>query len=369
MRIAWMTWKDAEHPRAGGAEAVNEALAARLAARGHEVTFVVAGFSGAAPEARRDGFRVVRVGGRLGVYPRAWRHYRAALRGNVDVVVDEMNTLPFFARWYAKEPTVLFAHQLARAVWLHELPGPLGALGWAIEPLYVRALSRQRAVTVSESTKRDLVRHGFRADDVTVIPQISRVPAAASLPRKAWGRPTLLAFGSVRAMKRTLHVLRAFEIAKRALPELKLVIAGPDDGPYGARVRDAVAASAYAESIRMLGAVPSEDVARVLHEAHVLCAASVKEGWGLVVTEAAGQGTPAVAYDVDGLRDSVRDDETGVLVPDGDAEAFADAVVSLLRDPERYDRLRAEGWRRAAALDADESAARFERALNDVCRS
>ncbi|NBS42008.1 hypothetical protein EBS80_05130, partial [bacterium] len=245
-----MTWKDRDHPRAGGAEAVNEALAARLVAMGHEVTFVVAGFPGAAAEIQRDGFRVVRVGGRLSVYPRAWRQYRSTLRGNVDVVVDEMNTLPFFARWYAKEPTVLFAHQLARSVWFHELPAALGAFGWMLEPLYVRALSRQTAVTISESTKRDLVRHGFRSEAITVLSQLGHAPAAATLPHKSWGRPTLLAFGSVRAMKRTLHVLRAFEIAKRALPELKLVIAGSTDGSYGERVVEAVRASEHRGSIR-----------------------------------------------------------------------------------------------------------------------
>src|SRR3989344_5855773 len=106
MKILWLTWKDKNHPRAGGAEVVNEELAKRLVADGHEVTFVVAQFPGARAEEERDGFRTIRVGGRYSVYWYAYRLYKKKFQGWPDLVIDEMNTIPFFARFYVREKTI-----------------------------------------------------------------------------------------------------------------------------------------------------------------------------------------------------------------------------------------------------------------------
>jgi hypothetical protein len=97
MKIVWMTWKDREHPLAGGAEVINEALAERLVRDGHEVIFLVGGFVGGTGEAMRNGFRIVRLGGRLSVYWHAFCYYRRHLRAWADLVIDEVNTISFFA--------------------------------------------------------------------------------------------------------------------------------------------------------------------------------------------------------------------------------------------------------------------------------
>ena len=98
MRILWLTWKDKKNPLAGGAEVVNEELAKRLADDGHEVFFVVGGFDGAAKEEDRDGFKIVRVGGRFSVYWHAYRYYKKNLTNWADLVIDEVNTFPFFCQ-------------------------------------------------------------------------------------------------------------------------------------------------------------------------------------------------------------------------------------------------------------------------------
>lgn len=360
MRILWFTWKDGSHPLAGGAERVNEDLAARLVRDGHAVTFVTSGFRGAATEETRDGYRILRVGNRLTVYAAAALLYRRRLAGTADAVIDEMNTLPFFCARYVREKTFMFVHQLAREIWFYEMPFPLGLIGYVLEPLYLRLLSGQRAVTVSESSLEDLARYGFRRDRVTVIPQSLALAAAddSALTQKP-ALPTLLAFGSVRAMKRTLHAVAAFSIAKAQVPDLQLVIAGDMSGRYGRKVRRAVESSPYRDSVRLLGKVDESRKAAVLRDAHLLLATSVKEGWCLAVSEAAGQGTPAVAYDVDGLRDSVRDGETGVLVPSGKVEQLASAAVALLGDRARYESLRARGRQWAATLTPEASYASF----------
>jgi hypothetical protein len=116
---------------------VNEALAKRLVRDGHSVRFVVGGFSGGASNVEKDGYTIIRVGGRFSVYWCAYRYYVNHLRGWADVVIDEMNTIPFFARWYCPKPVFLFVHQLARVVWFYEMPFPFSLIGYAMEPIYL----------------------------------------------------------------------------------------------------------------------------------------------------------------------------------------------------------------------------------------
>ncbi len=338
-----MSWKDASHPRAGGAEAVTASLAARLAADGCEVTLLTSRFPGAAAEEVRDGYRIVRLGNRFTVYWRAWLHYRTFLCGQTDLVIDEVNTIPFLARFYAGCESIVFVHQLAREVWFRELPFPLGLIGWCLEPFYLRLLSASRAVTVSKSTATDLAACGFASERVAIIRQGCATAPVAELTTKV-EPPMLLCFGAMRPMKRTLDALEAFELLKREMPHLRLVLAGDASGSYGRRVVERARASAYADLISLPGRVSDAERAELMRDARLLLVASVREGWGLVVTEANAQGTPAVVYDVPGLRDSVRQGETGIVCARNSPAGLAEASLALLHDPTRYEALRRNAW-------------------------
>lgn len=363
MRILWFTWKDREHPLAGGAEVVNEELAKRLVRDGHEVKFVVGGFEGCAPETTRDGFSIVRVGGRVSVYWKAYRYYKQQLQGWADRVIDEVNTIPFFARFYAKEPVTVFAHQLAREIWFYEMAFPLSLIGYLAEPIYLRLLRRSPAITVSESTKQDLVRYGFKESAIQIISEgIECAPVERLEQIQKDPQPTMLALGNIRSMKRTLDVVRAFELAKQQLPQLKLLVAGGADGSYGGRVLAVIRASAYANDIEYVGRVSQEEKLRLYQRAHVLGVASVREGWGLVVTEANSQGTPAVVYDVPGLRDSVKHGATGIVCRDATPAGMAKEIVALLQDQARYKTLQRNGWEWSKGMT-------FERSYQDFSKN
>lgn len=367
MNILWFTWKDRRNPLAGGAEIVNEELAKRLAAEGHTVTFVVAGFPGADSEERRDGFRVVRVGGRVTGYVAAWRYYRRhRAELNPDLVIDECNTIPFFAGWYVGRPTVLFLHMLCRGIWFYQLPAPVGLVGWLLEPVYLRLLPRGGAViTVSDSTRQDLIRHGFREQDIRIISEgielrpVSQLQLTDKLPEL-----TLLSLGAMRSMKRTLDQIKAFEIAKASIPSLRLIVAGDASGRYGKKVLQAIRQSRYAADIDYRGRVSDADRLSLMRSCHAIAVTSVKEGWGLIVTEAASQGTPAVVYDVDGLRDSVRHGQTGLIAAATTPAALASRVVELLADQPRYQRLRRNAWEWSKSITFDRSYTDFKEALH-----
>jgi glycosyltransferase involved in cell wall biosynthesis len=359
MKILWCTWKDRTHPASGGAEVVNEEIAKRLARDGHEVIFLVGGFKGCTSEEIVDGYKVVRLGNRWSVYWKAYRYYRQNLRGWADLVIDEVNTMPFFCKFYVREKNILFVHQLCREIWFYEMAFPLNVLGYVLEPIYLWLLRDRKVITVSESTKSDLLRYGFKPGNVSIVSEGIEIEpvadlAAAWAPQK-YEHPTILALGSIRAMKRTAHIVRAFEIAKASVPDLELVLAGSAEGRYGAKILAHIKNSRYASSVKYLGKVSKEKKIELMQRSQLIAAASVKEGWGLIVTEAASQGTPAVVYNVDGLRDSVRNGKTGIVCEANTPENMAENIVKLLSDCAMYERLRRAGWEWSKEIDFEKS--------------
>jgi len=355
MNILWLSWKDAEHPLAGGAEVVSAELGKRLAAEGHEVTFVVGGFADASPQVERDGYKIIRLGNRYSVYWRAFRYIRKHLADWPDIVIEEVNTMPFFSRFYLKQPQFLFFHMLCREIWFYQIVFPISLAGYLLEPLYLRLLSSGRAITVSESTRRDLRRNNFSKRDIDIISEGFHLAPANDLQTiKKFAEPTVLSLGAIRSMKRTLHQIKAFELAKQTLPELQLKIAGSSDDRYGKKVLDYIARSPYAGDIEYLGRVTEQQKRKLMQRSHVITVTSVKEGWGLIVTEAGSQGTPAVVYDVDGLRDSVQHNKTG-LITSPTPEALADGIIHLLRDQSTYERLQQAAWNWSKQITFDQA--------------
>lgn len=365
MRIVWCSWKDRGHPQAGGAELVTDQILRRLVADGHEVTLLTAAYPNAAP--LENGAMTIRQGGRFTVYFHAWRYYRKHLRGKTDLVVDEMNTLPFFAGWYAKTKSVMMIHQLARQIWFYQLPWVLGWIGYLLEPVYLFLLREQRVVTVSESTKKDLLRYGFSAKNIRIISEGLDMKRLASIDNvEKYDKPTMLSLGAMRAMKRTLDQVKAFEIAKKSLPELQLKLAGDSNDPYGRKVLEYARHSRYESDIEYLGRVGGEVRLELMQKSHFITVTSTKEGWGLIVSEAASQGTPAIVYDVDGLRDSVKNGVTGIVTKRNTPLELASHIKELLSDTDRYQTLRRKAWQATKTLTFDHCYRDFIQAIKEL---
>lgn len=364
MKLLWFTWKDLKHPMAGGAEVVNEELAKRLATEGHEVVFVVGGFSGGEKEEVINGYRIIRLGNRYTLYWIAYRYYKKHLTGWADLVIDEVNTMPFFARFYVHEPSLIFIHMLARRIWFYQMFAPLNLVGYLIEPLYLRFIRNQTVLTISQSSKDDLLRHGFTAERIHIISEgIELEPVKNINTIQKYASPTLLSLGTIRPMKRTHHQIRAYERAKQYLPELRLKVAGDATGRYGRKVLRMIQKSRYADSIDYLGRVSQEEKIELMQRSHAILVTSIKEGWGLIVTEAASQGTVALAYDVDGLRDSVRHERTGLLTGKNTPEGLADTIVSLFKDKRKSVKMREQAWQWSHEITFDQSYQDFKQAI------
>ena len=360
MSILWLAWKDYTHPERGGAEVVLRELMKRQVQEGHHVTLLTARHAGSAARQTLDGIDIIRIGSNRYIHPlQALWYYLRHLRGKFDIVIETINTAPYFSLLFrGKGKRFAFYHQLAREIWYFETKKPLSHLGYyLIEPLATWLLGTARVplITISDSTKNDLARFGWRPERTHIISEGIEIPPVNDVAAVTkYERPTILSLGALRSMKRTLDQVKAFEIAKKDLPNLQLKIAGDANSPYGQKVLTYIKRSPFRGDIAYLGRVSREQKIELMQRAHVITVTSVKEGWGLIVTEAASQGTPAVVYDVDGLRDSVKDKTTGIVTKPTPA-ALAHGIVHLLSDDVFYRALQKQAWGWSTQITFDQS--------------
>jgi glycosyltransferase involved in cell wall biosynthesis len=298
LSILILNWRDITHPQAGGAEVYTHSVASEWVNEGHKVTLFCAAVAGRPATEDFDGLHVIRRGTRHGVYREAKRFYRREGRGNFDLVVDEVNTRPFGApKWADDVPVIALIHQVCREVWYHETPFPVAFVGrYLLEPLWLRGYRNVLTVTLSESSKDSLENYGLTR--VVVVPVGFRSAGERpDVPRET--RPTIVFVGRLSANKRPEEAIRAFELLRESMPIAVLWVIGT--GPMEDKLR-----MSAPEGVQFLGKISADEKIERLARAHVLIATSVREGWGLGVTEAAAVGTPTIAYNVAGLSDSVR---------------------------------------------------------------
>lgn len=365
MRILVINWQDRTNPQAGGAEVHVHELFGRLAARGHAVTLLCSGHRGAPAEDALDGMRIHRAGRRytfaLAARPRFARVLRDA---RADVVVEVLNKIPLGVPSWSRIPTVALVHHLFGDTAFREASWPVAWLTVQRERTIPRAYRGVPFQALSESTRDDLVRRGIAAGAVTVI--VPGIDTAFFAPDPGARSPTpLLAYvGRLKRYKGVDLILRAF--ARLDLPGAELAIAGTGD--WRGELEGLTASLALSGRVRFLGYVSEEDKRALMRRAWAMALTSPKEGWGITNVEAAACGTPAVASDSPGLRESVRDGETGLLVPHGDVGALAAAFGRVLRDPALVASLGERGRRFAETLTWDRAADLTEAHLEDAVR-
>ncbi|MGO1948376.1 MAG: glycosyltransferase family 4 protein [Mycobacteriaceae bacterium] len=377
MKVLLLCWRDSGHPEGGGSEVYLERIAGHLARQGHQVTFRTARYPASAPHEQRGGVSYVRGGGNLTVYPRAWWHmlrtriFPSLAGERPDVIVDTQNGVPFFARVFGGAlggaPTVLLTHHCHREQW--PVAGPvLSRIGWFIESRLSPWLHRNTPyVTVSEPSAGELVDLGVARDRIRVIRNGVDVPddledATVNPPS---GRFHLATLSRLVPHKQIEHALDALAAVLPNHPETYLDVIG--DGWWADKLRQ------HADDLGVSGHVifhghVSEQVKHLLlarADLHIL--PSRKEGWGLAVIEAGLHGVPTLGYHTSaGLRDSVIDGSTGVLV--GSEGGLINALEQLLDDSDRLAELGRNARRRAGTFSWGRTGAAWEELLTDLVR-
>jgi len=330
VRVLILNERDPRHPKAGGAETHVYEIFGRLAARGHAVTHLAAGFRGGAAREQIAGIDVRRLGPLPLYYPRAIAATRRETRADrFDVVVECLNKVPYYAPVYAAKPVLALCHHLFGEVAFQQVAMPIAAAVWTSERLIPPLYRDVPFLAISESTRRDLVGRGIPADRIRVShPGIDHPKHVADVETP---RPHRVIYvGRLEAYKKVDVMLRAVASLREEFPVVEIVIVGR--GRARPALEALVRELGLSAHTRFCGFVSDDERDRLLAEARVCVCPSEKEGWGLTVIESNAVGTPVVASDADGLRDSVRDGETGFLVADGDVSGFARRIGELLRD-------------------------------------
>lgn len=381
VRIAVANWRDPWHPQAGGAERYAWEMARELAARGAVVRFVTARAPGQARGERRDGIQIVRLGGQFTVYPLVLG-WLLAHRRSVDAVLDCQNGIPFFTPLVLprRVPVLCVMHHVHAAQFGVHFPAWMASVGRLLEgPMARMAYRRQACVAVSPSTVTAMRERLRWTGDIYLIPNGAPVPVPPPHPRVRQA-PTETKPPSkteTRAPSQPASLVWVGRLVTHKRAELILPVAERGftidvigRGPAAAALSGAIAARRLDKAVRLRGFLQEDDKQAVVGGSLLHLNTSQGEGWGLCVLEAAALGVPTVAYDVDGLRDSVRDGQTGWLVRDG--EQLADVVeraAKELADPVRRERVAdaCRDW--AAQLGWDRSTARMAELIGACVRS
>jgi glycosyltransferase involved in cell wall biosynthesis len=355
MNILVINWQDWTNPLAGGAEAHLRETFRRVAAMGHGVTLFCSSYPGALPEETLDGIRIIRRGGRNTFNFIVPYYYFTLLRKmNFDVVVDDMNKIPFYTPLFVRRPLVGLGHHFfGTSIFLEA--GPIaGSYVHMAEALIGPIYRGTPFLVVSQSTLDEFIERKFEREHFTfALNSIDHEKLhPTGVPKAA--RPTVGYFGRLKKYKSIQHLLEAFARVHAEIPDAELVIIGRGD--YQPELQRLAESLGIASATRFTGFVSDEEKLRLLQELWVVVNPSMKEGWGIVNVEANACGTPAIAADSPGLRDSVIDGVTGALYPYGDIDALTARLLEILRDDELRNRYADKALEFARSITWDETA-------------
>ena len=363
MRLLVVNWQDAANPQAGGAEIHLHEIFGRLAQRGHEVTLLCGGWPGAARSATADGMEIHRVGTRHSFPFLARRYYAEVLaRRGEAVLVEDINKVPLFTTWWGAPRVMALVPHLFGGTAFQEAPMPLAAAVWLAERPLAAAYRGVPFEAISESTADDLAARGIPRESVRVIHPGVRAEHFTPDPNMRAPAPMFLYLGRLKRYKGVDLVIRAF--ARLARRDATLQIAGTGD--HRPALERLAASLDLGERVAFLGFVDEEHKLALLRRAWALVFASPKEGWGMTNLEAAACGTPVIASDSPGLRESVINGETGVLVRHGDLTAMVEAMERIAASPDLVRDMGVRGRRFAEGFTWNRAAVETERHLSEI---
>jgi len=367
MRILILNWRDIKHPLAGGAEISTHEHAKRWVKSGHSVVQFSSSFPGAKQDEVIDGVIIIRKGNHYTVHLYAFFYYLQHLRGKIDFIVDEFHFIPFFTILYARIKKMVFIHETAGEVWFKNQGFPINILGFILEPLFIKLYRNICFMTVSRSTKKDLMNFGIPGHKIYVI--YNGIKAINSQANKE-ECPTLICLGRLAKDKGTEDAISAFYQVQEVQKKARLWIVGREESVgYLNKLKDKALSLNISRKVIFYNYVSENRKFDLLKKAWIFIHPSVKEGWGLTIMEAASQGTPAVAYNTSGLRDSILNGKTGLLASSKTPEELAKKITILLTNRLLYNTLSKNAVEWSRKFDWDDSAGKSLTLIKNIYES
>jgi glycosyltransferase involved in cell wall biosynthesis len=371
MKILILSWRGPGHPNAGGAEKSTHEHAKAWVSAGYSVTLFTSFYPGAKTEEAIDGVSIIRRGRDVfGVQLAAFSWYVFGSHPKFDLVVDQFHGIPFFTPLYVRTKKLAFIHEVAKEVWwLNPWPKPFnlipGTIGSLLEPLVFKLLyTNIPFMTVSDSTKKDLVEMGIPERNITVVHNgVNIVEVKADKEEKK----TALFLGALTKDKGIEDAIKVFSLINQSRPDWQFWVTGKGDRPYTEKLKLVCRDLEIENKVKFWGFVPEKKKFELLARAHVLINPSVREGWGLVNIEANSVGTPVIAYNVPGCRDSVVNGKTGLLSQKGDIRELAKNCLELESNERMCEEFRKNAIEISRNFNWKKSAQESLRLIGKIC--
>jgi glycosyltransferase involved in cell wall biosynthesis len=283
----------------------------------------------------RDGYDVVRRSGRYFVFPHVIASESLKRYGPADAVVDIWNGVPFLTPLWFRGPRVAWLHHVHRNMWEQVLTPRFARMGKFFEGHVAPRFYRSTPVVTLSSSSRDQIVNLLRlpAANVSVAPPGIDARFVAGTERSP--HPLVVAVGRLMPPKGFDELIRITHEVQRDVPDLELVIAG--DGFEMLNLKRLVADLGAADWVRFAGRVSDDELLALYQRAWVTMSCSTAEGWGMTMTEAAACGTPSVASDIAGHRDSVAPEVSGLLA--SSRRGMVENLRAVLTDADLRQRL------------------------------
>jgi len=361
-KVVVLSHRDIKHNEGGGASLYVHEIFKRLTTR-YDVTIISTARRGLPTRDRIDGIAIVRI-----PFPRLSRFVLpmsllTRLTGHADIVIDNGDiAIPWLTPAYVHKPLVSIIYQIVGNIFDYELPSPFSTLARKAEPWIYKAYKHTKIVACSPSTKDDLVKFGIPNENVfVVIPGIDESLRNYVPSGEKFSNPTIVCISRFKRYKGLHYAVRAMNHILAKIPTANLVVVGSGDD---SEIKSEISKLGLESNVKVIRRPPhvwNREKIALLSSAHLALVPSVREGYGIVVIEANACGTVAVGWRVPGLQDSIRDGETGILVPFGNVEALGEQLSILLQDHKRRIMMaasakewsRTHSWGRAAEEFSD----------------
>jgi len=342
--ILAINWQDITNPLHGGAEVHFHEIFKRIVAYGHRVTLLCSRYQNSLKSETIEGIDIVRGGNRsLFNYYVPYLYKNLIKKEQFDLIVDDLNKIPFFTPLFVKEPVLAILHHFfGKSIFLETSFLSANYVYWS-EKMVPLIYKRIPFAVVSESARQELLSAGITAP----IELLQNGVNQAIFKKKSNAKfttPTIGYLGRLKKYKSIDHLLRAMPIIKDVIPDIKLLIIG--EGDHKKELQKVSKDLEIEGAVDFVGRVSEDEKVTLLNKLWCTVNPSPKEGWGLTVIEANACGVPTIAADSPGLRDSVMDDQTGILYPYGDIAQLAQHIIRILQDSDRLNRysIAAEEW-------------------------
>ena len=300
---------------------------------GHSVT-LFCGSDGKSPANETlDGVKIIRRGGFYTVYLLAPLYYIFRLRGHFDIVIDSENGIPFFTPLFVGITKVLLIYHVHQDMFRQKLYFPADQIALALEARLMPAVyARQKIVTISQSSSADILKLGLsKGQDLDIVNP--GVESANFRPHPKTPHPSFVYVGRIRPQKNVDVAIKSFATVVSRYPKAILTIAGW--GEDISHLKSQAKSLGLSRSVLFLGRVSEAEKNQLLSQSWAALQPSSFEGWGITVIEANAAGTPVIASNVSGLRDSVIHNHTGLLVPVQNTTALSEAMFHLISSPRK----------------------------------